>query len=256
MTGRGRRASAASTGDVVRSGSERRRRVEELRDDERRDQERVEANEKLGPSGEDGERDEQSQGDEGGKAPEAESASHSVAARSRCASITAGPLLRGQRLRRQQVVAHRLERVDRLVLHLGPHSMLRELSPFEQIRESACRPVGHRQLGEHAAEIFERRLGRLARQAVPSEHALQPCVGGDDGAARVGLGPEIVQRLVDRLDDGRGEPGVELSARPLPRVPRVPVRDHRQQDQPERDQDRKPRHTRSRTSPRSVASWC
>ena len=36
--------------------------VEELCDDERRDQERVEANEKLGPSGEDGEGDEREPG--------------------------------------------------------------------------------------------------------------------------------------------------------------------------------------------------
>ena len=92
-----------------------------------------------------------------------------------------------------------------------------------------------------------------SRQAVRREHALEPRVGRDHCAPGIGLGPEVVERLVDRLGDGRGEPGVELAAGALPRAPCVPARDHRQHDQPEvtRTGPTRPRIGRSPTSAES-----
>ena len=142
--GRGRAVAARHrTGDVARSGSERAEAAAGGRATIAASRSDVDAHERARPGPEDGESDDREhQGEEDGKSPERERAPHSVAARSRCACDRGRPLLLGERLRREQVVAHRLERVDRLVLHLRPHRMLRELSPFEQVGERACRPVG------------------------------------------------------------------------------------------------------------------
>ena len=142
----------------------------------------------------------------------------------------------------REVVAHGLQRVDRLLLHLRLHRMLRELSPFEQIGELARRGRRDGELREHPAQVLERRLGRPAWQAVRREHPLQPCVGCDHGAARIGLGAKVVERLVDRLREVVGE---EAAAEVAACAPTSSLRPQEaadgQPDQRERDPDRDPR---------------
>jgi glycosyltransferase involved in cell wall biosynthesis len=71
---------------------------------------------------------------------------------------------------------------------------------------------------ERSAKVLLRRLGIASRNSVGREDALHPRVGGDDGATRIGLGAEIVERLVEGFcellrEDGLprcGPPGTPL----------------------------------------------
>ena len=76
-----------------------------------------------------------------------------------------------------------------------------ELRPLEQVRELEDEPQAagcrSRQLRRHALEELERRLERMARQAVGGERPLHAGVRGDHGPARVRLGAQVVERVVE-----------------------------------------------------------
>ena len=75
--------------------------------------------------------------------------------------------------------------------------MVRELSPREERRQAFDCSRVEREAVEDAREILVRRLRCVAWDAVRREHALEAGVRGDDRAARVGLGPQVVERLVE-----------------------------------------------------------
>src|SRR5437763_1812686 len=75
------------------------------------------------------------------------------------ASRTAARASRRNQLRRAKLVAHRDERVDRVVPHRRLRLMVAEPSPFEEIGERAD-GVSTRVKGEQGAlDVLERRLG-------------------------------------------------------------------------------------------------
>ena len=96
-----------------------------------------------------------------------------------------------------KLVPNLFECVDRLLLHRGVHVMVRELSPREERRQAFDGLRVEREAVEDAREVLVRRLGRVPWNAVRREHALEAGVRGDDRAARVGLGPQVVERLVE-----------------------------------------------------------
>ena len=166
-----------------------------------------------------------------------------VAVLSRCAAIAAFVLLLGERARREQVVANRLQRRDRFLLHLRAHRMLRELSPFEQVGQPPSRLRADREVVEHPGEVLERRLGRPSRQPVRGQDTLQPRVGGDHCAARIRLGAQVVERLVHRRGEVGREPVLcesELAASALARASRVPPGAECEHDQRGHDECRLP----------------
>ena len=61
-------------------------------------------------------------------------------------------------------------------------------------------------------EVLVRRLGRVARQPVGGERPLHAGVGGDHGAARIRLGPQVVERLVEHVGQ-RGQERIRHAAR-------------------------------------------
>ena len=89
-----------------------------------------------------------------------------------------------------------------------------------------------RELAEHPPQVLERRLRRVPREPVRGEHPLEPRVGGDHGAARVGLGAQVVERLVDGGRErvataGRGAARRGRAAAPAPGPPEAEDRDAR-----------------------------
>ena len=87
------------------------------------------------PAGEDeqrdGERDRQRRRADAASLSAGESSARRAPLASRAAPRAPAPA--GKRLGRAQLVLHRLQSGDRLVLHLRPDVMLRELSPFEEL---------------------------------------------------------------------------------------------------------------------------
>ena len=119
--------------------------------------------------------------------------------------------------------------------------MLRELSPCEERRQAFDRSRVERQVVEDAGQVLVRGLRSATRDAVRSEHALEPGVRGDDGAARVGFGPQVVERLVEHVR--------ELLCEGLARAPaargaafRDDVRDDAGDNESGDQRDRKPRN--------------
>ena len=99
--------------------------------------------------------------------------------------------------RSRELVADLAQRADRVLLHRDVDLVPAELRLLEEAGQ-ACDRVGARGEPEQdPSQVLDRRLARHAAKPVASEHRLHPRVGGDHGAARVGLGLEVVDR-VDR----------------------------------------------------------
>ena len=128
----------------------------------------------------------------------------------RWAARSDAPLLLGEQLGRAQLVADALECGDRVVLHLGRHIMLGELCPFEESGQAARRRRGSpRGSPRMRSRYSSGASGGGAREAERCERPLEPRVGGDHGAARIRLGAEVVERLVQRGRRGRATRGSE-----------------------------------------------
>ena len=114
-----------------------------------------------------------------------------------------------------ELVAHRDERVHGVVPHRRLRLMVAEPSPFEEIGEPAD-GLGARVEGEEGTlDVLERRLGGVPRNPGCGEGGLHPGVGGDDRAAQVGIGPQVVERLVESRSERFGGlgPRPRLAAR-------------------------------------------
>ena len=112
-------------------------------------------------------------------------------------------LLLGEDLRRLELLTHRFERLDCLLLHLRRHIVSGELRPCEERRQARGGTAAHLEVGEDALQVLIGCLGRAAREPVGREGALQAGVGGDHRASWVGLRPEIVERLVEHVGERR-----------------------------------------------------
>ena len=115
------------------------------------------------------------------------------------------------------------------------------------VRRSTARASSARS-SEDAREVLVRGLRRVAWNAVRREHALEAGVRGDDRAARVGLGPQVVERLVE---DDR-----ELLSEVLVRAPasvRASFRDDVRDDRPRARARRRRRSEATRRSARTAA---
>ena len=98
--------------------------------------------------------------------------------------------------------------------------MLAEFRPLEQIGEPSYGGPACIELAQRTCEVLERRLRGAARNACGSERPLHARVRGDDRAADVWLGAEVVERLVERERDltlSTSNAG-ELHARLLPQL--------------------------------------
>ena len=95
--------------------------------------------------------------------------------------------------------------------------MVAEPSPFEKIGEPPHRSGARIERDECALDVLERRLGGMPGQADRREGPLHPRVGGDDRAAKVGIGAQVVQRLVE------GERHRLGGAAPLPWLGSLPL---------------------------------
>ena len=158
------------------------------------------------------------------------------------------PLL-GQDLGRAQLLVHRLERLDCLLLHLRRHIVSRELRPCEERRQARGGAAADLEVGEDALQVLIGCLGRAAGEPVGGERALHASVGGDHGASRVRLGPEVVERLLQHVGEARAAAlptmGSQASAaRPVGEVPGA------RRDRDEREDDE--HGGRSRTPARSA----
>ena len=87
--------------------------------------------------------------------------------------------------------------------------MLAEPSPFEEIGEPVDIGRARIEREQGALHVLERRLGVMPRQPGGGEGGLHPSVGGDDRAAQVGVGPQVVEGLVER---GRKQLGRALAS--------------------------------------------
>ena len=84
--------------------------------------------------------------------------------------------------------------------------MGRELGADEQVDETPARPTVDVEPAENAREMLFRRVRLPARLAVRGEHPLETGVRGDHGAARVGLGAQVVDRDVEHVGKLDREP--------------------------------------------------
>ncbi len=123
--------------------------------------------------------------------------------------------------------------------------MLAELSPLEEIGETARRRSARLQLEQGALDVLERCLRRTAREPRCGERPLHPGVGGDDRAAQIRLRAQVVERFVEgerhRLLGG-ATPRAER--RPAPRSARGPERAD-PGEEPEHDRDLVPAQVRA-----------
>ena len=103
-----------------------------------------------------------------------------------------------------QLVAHGHERVDRLVSHRRLRLMVAEPSPFEEIGEPPDGSCARVEGEQGPLDVLERCLRGLPREPGGGEGGLHPRVGGDDRAAQVRVGPQVVERLVERGRDTSG----------------------------------------------------
>ena len=72
-------------------------------------------------------------------------------------------------------------------------------------------------------QVLVGRLRRVTRKAERAERPLHSCVRGDDGLARIGLGAQVVERVVEDVGEGRAERlGEGRQAPPAGAVGQVP----------------------------------
>src|SRR5437764_9037538 len=75
--------------------------------------------------------------------------------------------------------------------------MLAEPSPYEEVGELADGCGARVEREQRALDVLERRLGRFTWESGRAESGLHPGIGGDDRAAQVRVGAQIVERLVE-----------------------------------------------------------
>src|SRR5436305_10652908 len=79
--------------------------------------------------------------------------------------------------------------------------MRAELRPLEQLRQLLGRARPDVQLRKDSREVLERRLGGMTAVAMARERTLHPGVCRDDGAARI----RLVLQVLDRVGHRSGE---------------------------------------------------
>ena len=105
-----------------------------------------------------------------------------------------------------------------------PQGMMAEPGQLEQGRQRRHGRAGHGQAPERLAHELHGRGPGLARDAGTRGHALEPRVAADDGAARVGLGAQVLQTLLHRRFERRRGRGVVIV---VPSARRSPSETHR-----------------------------
>ena len=114
-------------------------------------------------------------------------------------------LLRARSAARSSSRAPPACRLPRPSFHRRPRAGRTSL--LRRARSSAGPARATLELARTRCEVLVRRLGRVPREPVGGKRSLEPRVGRDHGASRVGLGAQVVECLVDDIGEAAASSG-------------------------------------------------